>query len=86
VSGDHAFQFTGFDANDRTKWIYVNVPGQADLEGKPADFSGAKDLKIAPDYLKLIRSVLAPGATLLVTDGSILGGGAGKAMTVIDAA
>jgi hypothetical protein len=86
VSGDHAFQFTGFDAAQRTQWIYVSVPGQAQLEGKPADFSGARDLQIAPEYLKLIRSILTPGATMLVTDGGILAGGAGKAMTVMDAA
>lgn len=86
VTGDHAFQFTGFDANQRARWIYVSVPGQAQLEGKPADFSGAKDLTISPEYLKLVRGVLTPGATLMVTDGAILAGGAGKAMTVIDSA
>jgi hypothetical protein len=85
VSGDHAFQFTGFDANQRTQWTYVGVPGQGKLKGHPGDFSGAKDLQISPEYLKLVRSVLTPGATLLVTDGGILGGGAGKPMTVIDA-
>ena len=84
VSGDHAFQFTGFDANQRTQWTYVSVPGQGHLKGRPGDFSGAKDLKISPEYLKLVRSVLTPGATLLITDAPILGGGAGKPMTVID--
>jgi hypothetical protein len=86
VSGDHALQFTGFDAAQRTRWTYVSVPGQEQLKGQPLDFSGAKDLRISPDYLKLVRGVLTPGATLLITDAAILSGGAGKPMTVIDAA
>jgi len=85
VSGDHALQFTGFDANQRAQWIYVSVPGQEQLKGRTIDFSGAKDLKFSPEYLKLVRSVLTPGATLLVTDAPLLGGGAGQRMTVIDA-
>jgi hypothetical protein len=85
VSGDHALQFTGFDAQQRTQWTYVSVPGQEQLKGKTLDFSGARDLKISPEYLERVRSVLSPGATMLITDAAILGGGAGKAMTVIDA-
>jgi hypothetical protein len=84
VSGDHAFQFTGFDAKQRTRWTYVSVPGQEHLKGRALDFSGARDLTISPEYLKLVRGVLMPGTTLLVTDGGILSGGAGKAMTVVD--
>jgi hypothetical protein len=84
VSGDTALQFTGFDAQQRTQWTYVSVPGQEQLKGKALDFSGAKDLEISPDYLKLVRGVLKPGATLLITDGAILAGGASKDMTVID--
>jgi hypothetical protein len=84
VSGDHALQFTGFDAQQRTHWTYVSVPGQEQLKGRALDFSGARDLKISPEYLKRVRSVLTPGATMLITDAAILGGGAGKPMTVID--
>ena len=84
VSGDTAFQFTGFDAQQQSHWIYMSVPGEGKMEGKRADFSGVKDMNIAPEYLKQVRSVLVPGATLLVTDGGILSGGAGKPMTVID--
>ena len=85
VSGDHALQFTGFDAQERTKWVYVAVPGQEQLKGKAMDFSGAKDLRIPAEYLKAVRGVLTPGTTMLVTDAAILGGGAGKPMTVVDA-
>ena len=85
VSGDTALQFTGFDANQRTRWTYVGVPGEEQMKGRAIDFSGAKDLRIPPLYLKLVREVLTPGATLLITDAPILGGGAGKPMTVVDA-
>ena len=59
-------------------------PAKGILKGRPSDFSGAKDLQISPEYLKLVRSVLTPGATLLVTDAPILGSGTCKPMTVID--
>jgi hypothetical protein len=85
VAGLHALQFTGFDDRGRTRWIYVGIPGQEQLKGRALDFSGADDLEISPDYLKLVRGVLAPGATLVITDEPILGGGAGKPLTVIDA-
>jgi hypothetical protein len=84
VVGDHALQFTGFDARQRTKWTYVSVPGQERLKGKALDLSGAQQLQISPQFLERVRGVLTPGATLLITDGAILAGGAGKPMTVID--
>jgi hypothetical protein len=85
LKGTHALEFTGFSAQGHTQWIYLDVPGQ---EGKKADvfeLSEADELEIAPGYLERVRSVLTPGATLLATDGSISGGGAGKGMTVIEA-
>jgi len=84
VSGSHAFQFVGFDAGQQTRWTYVSVPGQEQLKGRALDFSGAKDLQISPQYLERVRGVLTPGTTMLITDAAILGGGAGKPMTVID--
>jgi len=84
VTGDHALQFVGFDAGGRTRWSYVAVPGQEQLRGKAPDLSGAQQLQIAPAFLERVRGVLELGTTLLITDGAILAGGAGKAMTVMD--
>ena len=83
--GTHALEFTGVSPQGHSQWIYLDVPGQ---EGKSRDtfeLSRADELEVSPDYLKLVRSVLTPGATLLATDGSISGGGAGKGMTVVEA-
>lgn len=86
VIGSHALQFTGFGEGGRTQWSYIAVPGQEALKGKAPDIATAReDLKMSPQFQELVRGVLTPGTTLLITDGAILAGGAGKAMTVIDA-
>jgi hypothetical protein len=86
IIGAHVLQFTGFDAAGRGRWIYIGVPGQEQKAGQSPDMSGVHQLHIPPEYLTKVRSVLKPGATLLVTDGGLIAGGAGKRMTVIDEA
>jgi hypothetical protein len=86
LAGTHALAFTGFDADGHSQWLYVSIPGDTKKAGERPDLSGLHELRIDPDYLQKVRSVLAPGVTMLVTDGSILGGGAGKHMTVMDEA
>jgi hypothetical protein len=82
--GTHALEFTGVNALGQSQWIYIGIPGNEQEKGKPLDMSGANELQISPEYRKLLRSVLKPGTTLLITDGSILGGGAGKSMMLIE--
>jgi hypothetical protein len=83
--GTYALEFTGFNAEGHTQWIYLDVPGQEAKKRDLFDLSHADELEVSPEYLKLVRGVLTPGATMLATDGSISGGGAGKGMTVIEA-
>ncbi|HEY1928048.1 MAG TPA: hypothetical protein VGG92_11345, partial [Caulobacteraceae bacterium] len=68
-----------------TQWIYLDVPGQEAKTRDAFELLHSDELEISPKYLKLVRDVLTPGATMLATDGSISGGGAGTAMTVIEA-
>ena len=83
--GTHALEFTGLDAAGRTQWIYLDVPGQEARKRDTFELSRPDELEVSPAYLKLVRSVLAPGATMLATDGSISGGAAGAGLTVIEA-
>jgi len=83
--GTHALEFTGFSPAGHTQWIYLDVPGQEAKNGDTFELSRVDELEVSPEYLKLVRGVLTPGATMLATDGSISGGGAGKGMTVIEA-
>jgi hypothetical protein len=84
VTGAHALQFTGFDATGLSKWFYIGLPGEDAIKGKPLDYSGAQSVKMPKPFFAAVQSVLAPGATMLITDGSILGGGAGQKLTVLD--
>jgi hypothetical protein len=83
--GTHALEFTGLNAQGHTQWIYLDVPGQEAKTRDAFELLHSDELEISPKYLKLVRDVLTPGATMLATDGSISGGGAGTAMTVIEA-
>ncbi|HVM98952.1 MAG TPA: L,D-transpeptidase [Caulobacteraceae bacterium] len=82
--GTHALEFNGLDPQGRSRWIYIAIPGAEAEGGTSPDISGASELQISPEYLRLVRSVLTPGATLLATDGSLAGGGAGKALMLIE--
>jgi hypothetical protein len=84
VLGTHALTFTGFDAQGLGRWIYLGVPGQELKAGQALDMSGVSQMQVPPEYLTLIRSVLKPGTTLLATSGSLLGGGAGKPVNLIE--
>jgi hypothetical protein len=84
LEGTHALQFTGFDADGRGRWLYVDVPGQASHKGETFNLVKPEDLTLDPAYLQKVRSVLVPGATLVATDGGILSGGAGKSVKLLE--
>ncbi len=84
IRGTHVLEFTGFDGSGRARWIYIAVPGQEQKAGEAPDISGLHDLHAPAEFVGKLRGVLQPGATLLVTDGGLTSGGAGKRMTVAD--
>jgi hypothetical protein len=82
--GTYALEFTGFDANGKSRWIYIDVPGQGAKKGDVFDLVHPADLSLDPEFLTKVRGVLGPGATLLATDGGILSGGAGKPVKLLE--
>ncbi|MBO9622354.1 MAG: L,D-transpeptidase [Sphingomonas sp.] len=84
IVGDHVLELTGFDANRRTQWNYVAVPGAGKRAGQTFDKSVMQGVEAPRGFVEQVRTVLQPGATLLVTDAAILSGGAGRSMTVVD--
>ncbi len=82
--GTQALEFTGFNAQGQSQWIYLDIPGQETTKGQAPKLLGAEELQVSPDYLKLVRSVLTPGTTLVATDGSLLGGDAGEALMLLE--
>jgi hypothetical protein len=83
LAGTHALEFAGFDKAGRSQWIYVDVPGEERRAGQAFDMAAVRSVAAPPAYIEYVRSVLKPGATLIVTDAGILSGG-GKPMTVVE--
>jgi len=84
LTGVEALAFTGFDADGRSQWIYLDVPGQEATKGSSPALLSAAELQIAPAYLALVRSVLTPGATLVATDASLASGDAGQSLMLLE--
>jgi hypothetical protein len=84
LAGGHVLEFAGFDPRGKGRWIYVDVPGGGERAGQALDVAALEALQAPAEYLDHVRGVLKPGATLLITDGGIRSGGAGKRMTIVD--
>jgi len=82
--GTFALGFSGFDAQGRSQWIYLSVPGEEGRKGQVFDLVRSDDLQMDPAFREKVRSVLAPGVTLLATDGGISSGGAGKPLKLLE--
>lgn len=84
LTGVEALAFTGFDADGRSQWIYLDVPGQEATRGQAPKLLTADELQIDPAYLALVRSVLTPGATVIATDASLASGDAGRSLMLLE--
>ncbi len=83
ILGTHALQFNGFDSGMDARWVHIDLPGREAERGKPLDREGAAKVRLPDGFVQAVRMTLAIGDTLVITDESILSGGAGKAMAVI---
>ena len=81
----HVMTFAGAE-NGRPQWIYAGVPGHSGEAGKPADMTILSGADMPPAFANALRSVVAPGTTILLTEAPIAAGGSGKKMTVIASA
>jgi len=84
IAGTRAAEFTGLDPSGREKWFAIGLPGREGEQGQALDIATQRDILIPPDFYKNLIDALAPGATLVLTDGSILGGGEGTKVEVLE--
>ncbi len=72
-------------AEQRPRWVAVAVPGHEAEKGRALDPAQAERVTMPPDFLVKLRSVLAPGSTLLVTDAAVLENTTGVPLTIVTA-
>ncbi len=72
--------------NGRPEWVYAGVPGHAGEAGKPADTTVLSGADMPPAFATALRSVLTPGATILVTEAPLTAATTGKPLTVLASA
>ena len=80
LSRTSAFVLSGGGEAGRT-WLRVVLPGQAGNDS-PEPLRGR--IRVPDSFRQAVESVLAPGATVVVTGDSLVSGGAGENVTVIE--
>jgi hypothetical protein len=66
-------------------WLRIGVPGHAGEAGGDPDPATIARIKIPPEFVKDVSSVLTPGATVLVTEEPMLPSTTGPLLQVVDA-
>lgn len=79
VERTSAFILNRMDGTGR-HWLQVTPPGQQ--TGAPGDLRGR--IEVADAFRRQVEAVLEPGATVVVTPDSLIGGGSGRVLTVIE--
>ena len=69
----------------RHHWVEVDIAGHGDRAGLEPDPSLAARLELPPEFVTNMREILAPGATVLVTDEQITPATTGPQIDVINA-
>ena len=67
------------------RWVAVGVPGHESEKGKPLDPIQSARVSLPDSFRSALRSVLVPGATLVVTDAAVLDHTTGVPMTIVTA-
>jgi L,D-transpeptidase catalytic domain len=89
--GTHAFVMlagtgdAGGSSAPKPHWIAVGIPGHAGEDKRPLDPAQADRVSLSPEFRKAVYGILSPGATLLVTDASILGETTGVPLNILNA-
>ena len=79
VTGTSAFMMrTG--AGGQREWLRIALPGPLGSAESPQPGS----IRVAEDFRRAVEAILSPGATVVITPDSLRGGGAGRAMTVVE--
>jgi hypothetical protein len=67
------------------RWLKIGIPGHVGEAGTDADPAVIARIKIPPEFVSYVNSVLTPGATVLVTDQAISPKTSGPLIQVMDA-
>jgi hypothetical protein len=82
--GTHAY--TAADGDGPERWIGISVPGHGSDAGRRLDPAALKRVHVQPEFLALVRPLLGPGASLVLTDLPVLEQETtGRAITVVTA-
>jgi hypothetical protein len=82
--GSHVITLmTGKDGKPR--WVYVGLPGHAEDDGRELDEATINRVRMPRTFYELLKAVLKPGASILVTQSSVGEGDMGSKVTILDA-
>jgi hypothetical protein len=70
---------------DHPQWISVGVAGLAHEPAEIISTERVEQMRLPPEFVKNMRSVIGPGATVLVTQASVDASSTGVQTTVMDA-
>jgi lipoprotein-anchoring transpeptidase ErfK/SrfK len=82
--GTRAYTMVDPDPSSPTRWISVGIPGHMGEDKQPLDPEQRARVTIPRAFLSDLRQILAPGATLAVTDFSVLEQTTGVPVKVLD--
>src|SRR4030095_2432470 len=82
--GTRAYTMIDSDPSSPTRWMSVKIPGHMGETRQPLDPEQRARVAIPPAFLSDLRQILAPGATLAVTDASVLEQTTGVPVKVLD--
>jgi len=63
-------------------WLRIGLPGQQSDPQAAPELRGR--VHVAEDFRRSVEAILEPGATVVVTEDSLRGGGTGRQMTVVE--
>jgi hypothetical protein len=66
------------------RWTAVAIPGHAGVDKQPLDPASVARVSAPPAFAKAVYGILAPGATLVVTDAPVLEQTTGVALNVVN--
>jgi hypothetical protein len=81
--GTRAAQFAGRAPDGTARWIYTAISTYQAREGQAVEKEALDAVTIPPSFIAALRPLVGEGTTLLATDGGLLSGSTGKALTVI---
>jgi hypothetical protein len=80
--GTHVFVAHG-EPGKLPTWVALSVPGQEAVAGEALDPSQVSRVRFPREFLAAVQTVMAPGATLVVTEDPILPHTTGQSMTIL---